>query len=481
MEFFELLSIQDNQTRELLVSAVDDPIVRKEWETFEAESLPRRKDNVNSSLARIMKLCLNPTLRRIFSQRKRALDFQQVIRDNKIVLVNLEKYKPLRPDRVKDLGTLLVNDILAAVYARPVEERRPVYLFIDEFENFATKDICTIMREGRSFQLHLILAHQDFKQVFVKDEEVYHELMTNVRTKIIFGGLPDEELNIITPELFTPEIDPYKVKDEITSLELEPVETTRETISVTQNWNTTGGITQSVTKSENQSLTKQSTVTKTKGKATTTTNGESTHNSRTTSSGFSSGESETSGENPSSTRSRSSNNQESVTKGSSKTSSLAKTLSSALSIAKGIAETTGIGTSLGKAMTRTIATGGSITTTRVPFYEYIKRRKVSSREFQTVEEQLFEKKKILKSLEKRHYIIKNANPKSPATLLKTTTIEECKISKERLNTCRQTIFTSNAYYSVESEIQEEIGEWEETKNKAYKKLKMLDYPKKFRE
>jgi TraM recognition site of TraD and TraG len=100
-------------------------------------------------------------------------------------------------------------------------------VFIDEFSHFVTKDACEILDGGRKFGLHLTLAHQHLGQLKEKDPEVYYSTLTNARTKVVFGGLNDEDVDLIAKELYTGEFDPDQVKDEIWHRGFEPVESTR--------------------------------------------------------------------------------------------------------------------------------------------------------------------------------------------------------------------------------------------------------------
>ena len=122
-----------------------------------------------------------------------------------------------------------MNELLTAAFSRPEGEakRNPFYLFIDEFQNFVTKDICEILDGGRKFGLHLILAHQHLNQLKQKDPEVYFSTLGNARTKVVFGGLIDEDLEILGKELYTGELNPDEVKDEIWQTKFRPVESTR--------------------------------------------------------------------------------------------------------------------------------------------------------------------------------------------------------------------------------------------------------------
>jgi hypothetical protein len=122
------------------------------------------------------------------------------------------------------LGTLLVKELMTAAFGRRPQERTPFLVFIGEFSHFVTKDACEILDGGRKFGLHLILAHQHLGELREKDPEVYYSTLTNARTKIVFGGLNDEDVDLIAKELFTAELDPNQVKDEIWHRGFEPVE-----------------------------------------------------------------------------------------------------------------------------------------------------------------------------------------------------------------------------------------------------------------
>ena len=73
---------------------------------------------------------------------------------NKVLLVNLARQNTISDDSQKMIGTLLVNELLTAAFARSKSERTPFYLFIDEIQHFVTKDICEILDGGRKFGLH---------------------------------------------------------------------------------------------------------------------------------------------------------------------------------------------------------------------------------------------------------------------------------------------------------------------------------------
>lgn len=174
----------------------------------------------------------------MLGQHTNTLDFGTVLAGRKILLVNLAKQNVISEDNQHLLGTLLVNELLTAAFARPQKARIPFFCFIDEFQHFVTKDICEILDGGRKFDLHLILAHQHLNQLKRKDPEVYYSTLGNARAKVVFGGLIDEDLDILAKELYTGEFNPDQVKDEIWHTVYRPVEKTRTVRSSSEVYST---------------------------------------------------------------------------------------------------------------------------------------------------------------------------------------------------------------------------------------------------
>ena len=189
--------------------------------------LDRREERIESTLNRIKPFVEHEAIRPMLGQYTKTLNFPDILAERKILLVNLARQNVISEDNQHLLGTLLVNELLSAGFARRPQERQPFFVFIDEFSHFVTKDACEILDGGRKFGLHFTLAHQHLGQLKEKDAEVYYSTLTNARTKIVFGGLNDEDVDLISKELFTGEFDPDQVKDEIWHRGFEPVESTR--------------------------------------------------------------------------------------------------------------------------------------------------------------------------------------------------------------------------------------------------------------
>lgn len=127
----------------------------------------------------------NDYLRPIISQTKSSFNFREIIDTKKILLVNLAKGR-LGDINSSLLGSIFVSKLLIAAFEQggmPEEQRKDFYLYIDEFQNFVTESISTILAEARKYRLDLIVAHQFIKQLPV---EISSAVFGNVGSKICF-------------------------------------------------------------------------------------------------------------------------------------------------------------------------------------------------------------------------------------------------------------------------------------------------------
>lgn len=226
-----LVDAKDNTFRRAIVSRIRNPHIRAEWEWIVGQKVGLQEERLESTYNRFREFVMHERLRAVFGQHTNTLDFESVLAEGKILLVNLPRGRTVNDNNQYLLGTLIVNELLTAAFARAEEHRRPFYLAIDEFQQFVTKDICEILSGGRKFGLHLILAHQILHQLKKTDEEVYYSTLANARTKVVFGGLSKEDLDTMGWEMFHGDLDPDLIKDEIWRTVYRPVETTRLVIT----------------------------------------------------------------------------------------------------------------------------------------------------------------------------------------------------------------------------------------------------------
>lgn len=197
MEISRVLA--DDGYRAYKLSKCRTQVVKDFWEK-EAQkaggeaSLQNMVPYITSKLAPFI---ANDLVRPIISQQKTTLDFIDAMNTNKIVLVKLSKGK-IGDINANLLGMIIIGKILQAAFARadiPEEERKDFFLYIDEFQNFLTDSIKTILSEARKYRLGLIIAHQLLGQLEVRgDDSIKKTIFGNVGTKVAFRiGVEDSE------------------------------------------------------------------------------------------------------------------------------------------------------------------------------------------------------------------------------------------------------------------------------------------------
>jgi len=133
----------------------------------------------------------NDTMRPIIGQQKSSINFREIMDNKKILLVNLSKGK-IGEMNAYLLGLVIVGKILVSSLSRtdiPEEERKDFYLYIDEFQNFTTDSISTILSEARKYRLSLNIAHQFLGQL---PEEIQKSVFGNIGTMISFRIGPED-------------------------------------------------------------------------------------------------------------------------------------------------------------------------------------------------------------------------------------------------------------------------------------------------
>jgi hypothetical protein len=186
--------LTDGRFRESVVARIGDPVVRNFWRQ-EFASLPQKLqiEAVAPIQNKIGHFISSPLLRNILGQTRSNLDLRQAMDHAKVVLVNLSKGK-LGDDTSSLLGSFLVTATQLAAMSRadvPECDRRDFFLYIDEFQNFATESFATILSEARKYRLALTLANQYLGQL---DEQTLLGMWGNCGSLISFQvGAGDAE------------------------------------------------------------------------------------------------------------------------------------------------------------------------------------------------------------------------------------------------------------------------------------------------
>ncbi len=192
LEIMRLLT--DKDFRDKIVNNLRDPVVKNFWtnefaryhDKFQVEAIAPIQNKVGQFLT-------NPVIRNIIGQKKSSFDCREVMDQGKILIVNISKGL-MGESNSALLGAMLVAKLKQAAMSRadmPAEDRRDFFLYVDEFQNFATESFADILSEARKYRLCLIISHQYIEQL---PEQVKAAIFGNVGTFIVFRvGANDAE------------------------------------------------------------------------------------------------------------------------------------------------------------------------------------------------------------------------------------------------------------------------------------------------
>jgi hypothetical protein len=185
--FVEVVRIlTDSKYVQEILPRVQDPVIRRYWTDQIAQTSDFHKsETLDYIVSKFGRFVTNKMMRNIIGQSESAFNFRKVMDEGKILLVNLAKGK-IGEENSNFLGLVLVPKILVAAMSRqdmPKEQRKDFFLYVDEFQNFATPDFAQILSEARKYKLNLIVANQFIGQM---DEEIKNAIFGNVGTLISF-------------------------------------------------------------------------------------------------------------------------------------------------------------------------------------------------------------------------------------------------------------------------------------------------------
>lgn len=196
----------DDDFQRYKVSKLKNPMVRAFWENEMANTGEREKQEmIPYFTSKFGPFVTNTTMRNIIGQTKSAFNIREAMDSQKVVLINLSKGK-IGGINAQLLGLIMVSKINQAAMARAdmaKEDRKDFYLYVDEFQNFATDTFATILSEARKYRLNLIMAHQYIAQlsegaggvaIGQKDSKIKDAVFGNVGSMMSFKvGAEDAE------------------------------------------------------------------------------------------------------------------------------------------------------------------------------------------------------------------------------------------------------------------------------------------------
>lgn len=190
----------DAKFRRDKLKKVKNLIVKNFWEQEYEQSQAGQQaaDMLSYVISKIGRFLTNDMMRNIIGQSFSGFNLRHIMDNQKILLVNLSK-GTVGEVNSNLLGLIMVSKIQMAAMARaviPKEQRKDFYLYIDEFQNYTTDSIATILSEARKYKLNMILAHQYISQlVKQQDTSIRDAVFGNAGTKVAFRiGVEDAEM-----------------------------------------------------------------------------------------------------------------------------------------------------------------------------------------------------------------------------------------------------------------------------------------------
>lgn len=184
--------LTDKKFRTHALTYVSDPVVRNFWHVeFASWNDKFAAEAVAPVLNKIGAFTANPLVRNIIGQPKSSFNIRELMDQRKILIVNLSRGL-VGEDNASLLGALIVTKMQMAAMSRAdidVNERAPFYLYVDEFQNFATDSFATILSEARKYGLYLTVANQYTAQMV---QEVKDAVFGNVGSIIAFRMSADD-------------------------------------------------------------------------------------------------------------------------------------------------------------------------------------------------------------------------------------------------------------------------------------------------
>jgi CxxC-x17-CxxC domain-containing protein len=200
----------DKEYRQAILNNVKDPVVRSFWineyeqwkDQFRNEAIAPIQNKVGQFLSTAL-------IRNIVGQAKSTIDIFDIMNSGKVLIINVSKGR-IGEDNSSLLGAMLITKMQLSAMERvriPEEERRDFFLYVDEFQNFATDSFAGILSEARKYRLDLIIAHQYIGQLVTETStRVRDAVFGNVGTMMVFRvGAADAEF---LEKEFEPEVTP---------------------------------------------------------------------------------------------------------------------------------------------------------------------------------------------------------------------------------------------------------------------------------
>jgi len=211
-----LFTFRHKQIREYLAHSIRSELIRNEFEELsEYTKLREFMDQVESTKNRLFRFLAPQQVRRVVGLETNNINLEEIIERGQVLLINLQPSDTLDAEHARLIGTLFLNEFWevarrrqqTATGANPSD----FFLVIDEFQEFLTPDISTMLDQAAKYGIHLMLFHQRLSQLKELDPQAFGAI-NNAQLKLVYGGLSDEDAQLMVRAIFPGQIDLKRVK-----------------------------------------------------------------------------------------------------------------------------------------------------------------------------------------------------------------------------------------------------------------------------
>jgi hypothetical protein len=190
--------LTDKKYQKDVAKTLKDPVLKQFWDKeFKMMGSMQMSAATAPLTHRLGQFITSKRSRHILLQEKSTVRIADIMNEGEILLVNLSKGK-IGEDQSMFFGTILTSFIWMAAYQRieiPIKKRRDFFVYVDEFQNFATPQFGAITSEGRKFRISLIVSHQNIAQM--EDKDLVKVIAGNAATIICLKANPEDEAFIL--------------------------------------------------------------------------------------------------------------------------------------------------------------------------------------------------------------------------------------------------------------------------------------------
>lgn len=214
-----LLDPEQKALRAYAIQTAGDSYTKEHWRRLQQiKSMKDWEDKVLSTENRLARFIGSKAIKRFMGLTHNNLDLMEVMDTGKILLVNLGASDFLDEEAARVFASLFLYEFMHTAMRRANrsqtgEKPKHFILYLDEFQEYITDDIASMLEQVRKGGLHMVLAHQHLAQL-VKDgnERLKDSIFTNCRIKAVFGGLPYKSAEELASEMLLPDLNSRQIK-----------------------------------------------------------------------------------------------------------------------------------------------------------------------------------------------------------------------------------------------------------------------------